>query len=175
MSLIAILESGREDFLDATRDISPEEARAKSDAQCWSVLECIEHVITVEERYLNWICNGTAIAPQRNAEKEIRLFTIIRSRLTKVESPEPIRPRGRFVTLPDALAEFNAVRNRSVQVVAERGEGIYSIGAIHPYFGNVNGAELIQLIDGHARRHADQIRETCEILAMRRGGRRATC
>jgi hypothetical protein len=137
-------------------------------------LECIEHVITVEERYLNWICNATEVTTQRNAEKEIRLFTIVRSRLTKAEAPEAIRPRARFVTLTAALAEFNAVRDRSVQVVEERGERIYSVGANHPYFGNVNAAELIQLIDGHARRYADQIRETCEALALRRGDLRAT-
>jgi hypothetical protein len=37
---------------------------------------------------------------------------------------------------------------------------LYSIGAKHPYFGNVNGVEIVRLIDGHASRHAEQIRET---------------
>ena len=165
MGLVSILEAGRRDFLGATREISPEQAPAKLTPGSWSVLECIEHVVTVEDRYLGWISSGTAVAPRRDAEKEIRLFTIIRSRLTKVEAPEVVRPLGRFKTLVAALAEFNAVRDRSVQVVQERGESIYSIGGKHPYFGNVNGAELVQLIDGHARRHADQIRETCEALA----------
>ena len=162
MGLVAILEAGRRDFLDATRDISPERASAKPCPESWSVLECIEHVATVEDRYLGWISSGSAVAPRRNAEKEMRLFTIIRSRLTKIEASEVVRPRGRFETLAAALAEFNAVRDRCVQVVQERGEGLYSIGTKHPYFGNLNGAELVHLIDGHARRHADQIRETCE-------------
>jgi hypothetical protein len=82
--------------------------------------------------------------------------------LTKVEAPDAVRPRGRFGTLDTALAEFQAVRDHSVQLVEERGDALYSIGAEHPYFGKVNGAELIQLIDGHARRHAEQIRETRE-------------
>jgi uncharacterized protein YjbI with pentapeptide repeats len=162
MSLIATLDDGRRDFLDATRNISEEQASAKPAPECWSALECIEHVVTVEDRYLGWISSGTAVAPQRNDEKEIRLFTTIRSRLTKVEAPEAVRPRGRFHSLAAALAEFNAVRDRSVQMVQGRGEALYSIGVKHPYFGNLNGAELVHLIDGHARRHADQIRETCE-------------
>jgi hypothetical protein len=66
--------------------------------------------------------------------------------------------------LSDALAEFKATRNRSVQLIQERGADLYSVRANHPYFGDLNGAELIQLIDGHARRHADQIREICEAL-----------
>ena len=159
MSLIANLESGRRDFLDATRDISLEQAAAKPSPGCWSVLECVEHVVTVEDRYLGWISNGTEIAPHRNAEKETRLFTTIRNRLTKVEAPEPVRPWGRYKALDEALAEFQAVRDRSVQMVKKRGESLYSIGAKHPFFGDLNGAELVRLIDGHASRHADQIRE----------------
>ena len=164
MTLAGVLEAGRQDFLSATRDVSAEQAFAKPDRESWSVVECIEHVIAVENRYLNWISDGFAIAPQRNGDREIRLFAIARSRLTKLEAPEIVRPIGRFQALSDAVAKFNAVRDRSVEVVEELGESIYSIGATHPYFGTLNGAELIQLMDGHARRHADQIRELREAL-----------
>lgn len=170
MGLIDILERGRQDFLDSTHNVSPEQARAKPTPGCWSVLECIEHVVAVEDRYLSWLSSGTEVAPQRDFEKEMRLFTTIRSRLTKVEAPDAVHPRGRSGTLPAALAEFQAVRDRSVRMVEERGDGLYSIGVQHPYFGKVNGAEMIQLIDGHARRHADQIRETCEAFLSARLG-----
>jgi len=162
MSLLSILEAGRRDFLSATQDISSTQASAKPAPGEWSVLECIEHVVTVEGRYLDWIADGTSIAPQRDAEKEMRLFTVIRSRLTKVKTPEVFSPLGHFKSLADALAAFKTIRDRSVQVVQERGEGLYAIGARHPRFGEMNGAEVVHLIDGHARRHADQIREIYE-------------
>lgn len=162
MSLVSILEAGRRDFLDATRGVSRQQAATKPPDEGWSVLECIEHVVTVEKRYLGWIASGTVIEPRRDAEREMRLFTAIRNRLTKIETPEALRPRGRFATLLAALAEFNAVRDQSVRVAEERGDAIYAIGAKHPHFGNMNGAELLQLVDGHARRHADQIREASE-------------
>jgi hypothetical protein len=79
--------------------------------------------------------------------------------LTKVEAPEVLRPRGRFATFDDALAAFQAIRDRNVGEVRERGKAIYSLGISHPRFGELNGGELVQLMDGHARRHADQIRE----------------
>ena len=126
------------------------------------MLECIEQVVTVEGRYLEWLANGTPITPRRDGAKEMRLFTLIRSRLTKVETPEILQPRGRFLSLADALAEFKMVRDRSAQFAQERGEALYSVGVRHPLLGVLNGAELLQLIDGHARRHADQIRELCE-------------
>jgi DinB family protein len=74
MRLIAILEAGRRDFLDAAREISPEQACAKPTAKCWSVVECAEHVIAVEDRYLSWISSGREVAPRRDFEKEMRLF-----------------------------------------------------------------------------------------------------
>lgn len=159
MRLVGILEAGRRDFLDATRGISLQQASALPDRGGWSILECIEHVVTVEDRYLGWISNGEPISPQRNPEKELRLFTIVRSRLTKVEAPEVVRPCGRFDLLTTALAEFETVRNRSIHMVQELGEALYSIGVKHPFFGKLNAAELVQLMDGHARRHAEQIRE----------------
>ena len=164
MSLAGILEAGRQDFLDAVRDVSPEQASAQSAPGRWSILECIEHVIAVEDRYLGWISNGSPDAPRRDPDRELRLFTIVRSRLTKVKAVTVVCPGGRFDSLSDALAEFKATRNRSVQLVQERGADLYSVRANHPYFGDLNGTELIQLIDGHARRHADQIREICEAL-----------
>lgn len=164
MDLVALLEDGRRDFLDAVRGVPSHLAAVKPSPKAWSVLECIEHVIAVEERYRTWIVNGTAVMPRRDSRKEMRLFTTVRSRLTKLETPDVLRPAGSFRTLADALAEFETARNSSVQLVRDRGDRIYAAGATHPYFGAVNGAELIQLMDAHARRHADQIRDTCEAL-----------
>ena len=94
MSLITILESGRREFLEATQGISPEQAVAKPAPERWSVLECIEHVVVVERRFLGWISNGTAIEPQRDTDKELRLFSTVRSRATKVEAPKWSVPKA---------------------------------------------------------------------------------
>jgi hypothetical protein len=158
MSLVSILEAGRRDFLEATSGIEP---NVKPRAG-WSALECVEHVVIVEERYLEWIRSAKEIPPARDAAKELRLFSMVRSRLTKVEAPEVFRPRGRFTTVAGSLAAFDIVRGRIVQEVRERGEAMFAVGIQHPRFGRLNGAELIQLVDGHSRRHADQIREIIE-------------
>jgi hypothetical protein len=154
VKLISILESGRRDVVDAAL-----EAAAGRPSSGWTAIECVEHVITVEERYLRWIADATEITPIRDPDKELRLFTMMRNRLDKVETPAVFLPQGRFKDLPSALAEFQATRDRSVQIVKDRGDSLYAVGSQHPYFGAVNGVELIQMIDAHARRHAEQIRE----------------
>jgi hypothetical protein len=161
MSLVSILEAGRRDFLEAVAEIDPQKAGDRPQHEGWSALESIEHVVTVENRYLEWLEQGEEILPQRDSEKELRLLSIMRSRLTKLETPDPMRPQGRYLDLAASLTAFQTVRDRSVSIARERGEALYRIGARHPFFGPVNGVELINMIDGHARRHADQIRETC--------------
>ncbi|WP_321475215.1 DinB family protein [uncultured Paludibaculum sp.] len=162
MRFAAFLEAGRQEFLDTLKDLTPEQASAKPDPGRWSVVECIEHVVAVEERHLRWIELGRTIEPQRDDDRELRLFTNIRNRFTQLESPEAMRPKGRFDGLEDARSAFLAVRQRTIALADSRGDDLYAISVKHPFFGPVNGAELIQLIDGHARRHADQIREMLE-------------
>jgi hypothetical protein len=47
-----------------------------------------------------------------------------------------------------------------LSIVRERGEMLYTVGARHPRFGDLNGVEVVGLMTAHARRHAAQIRET---------------
>ena len=159
MSLAETLEAGKRKFLEAAGELSAGQGPVRPGARGWSALECVEHVVAVEERYLRWMKDAAAEAPRRDAEREFRLFNITRSRLTKVEAPPAVRPRGRFRTLEEAIEEFQAVRNRSIAWVREKGAAVYSTGVRHPRFGLLNGAEIVQLIDAHARRHAEQLRE----------------
>ena len=139
----------------------------------WTATEIVEHVVIFEERYLDWILHGSDPAPPRDPDRELRLFSRIRSRLNRLEAPDVFHPSGRFESLAAAIAGFRTARNRTIAEVSERGERIYSIGIEHPYFGSVNGGELVQLIDGHARRHADQLRELTESLACASSSRRS--
>ena len=157
--LAETLEAGRRDFLEAARGLDAGQAGVRAGDGGWSAVECIEHVIAVEDRYLEWMKNAAPEGPRRDREREFRLFNIARSRLTKVEAAEAVRPRGRLRTLEEAIEAFRAARARSIAWVREKGGEMYSIGVKHPRFGRLNGAEIVQLMDAHARRHAEQMRE----------------
>lgn len=164
MNLVEVLEAGRQDFLESVSGLSDAAAVSRPSLERWSVLECIEHVVKVEERFLGWLQNGAPIAPSPNPQNEDRLFGIVTDRSNKATAVEAVVPSGRFHSLPDALVAFNAARDRSVDVVKDRGEALYAVGAKHQRFGDLNGMEVVQLIAGHARRHAMQIRETRAVV-----------
>ena len=159
--LIALLEEGRQDVLVSVRDLSDEQAATKPALDRWSVLECLEHIVAVEDRFLGWLTTGEVQqTPQRDTEKEGRLFGMITDRSTKVQAPEAVVPTGRFTSLAAAVDAFNEARNRTAQIARARGTELYAVKVAHARFGEMNGSELMHLLTGHARRHASQILET---------------
>lgn len=161
-ALVAVLEEGRQAVVLSVAGLSDEAACTKPGPDRWSALDCLEHLIIVEDRFLGWIANGSAIDPEQSSEKETQLGKMVTDRSTKAKAPEAAAPTGRYTTLASALEAFNRARDISVRIARERGAALYSIGVKHPRFGEMNGAELLHVMSGHGRRHAAQIRELRE-------------
>src|SRR5215813_1766512 len=95
--LVEALEKSRQEFQAAAADVSEEHARAKPEPGRWSVLECVEHVTVVEERFLGRLEAAPRLeSPRVDKEKEAELAVRVPNRPTKAEAPEPVRPTGRF-------------------------------------------------------------------------------
>ena len=167
LEMIGTLEASRQD-LHAAAAVPESQARINPEAGRWSVIDCVEHVVLAEERFLGWLEKGNEVETARaNPQKEAELAVAVTNRASRAQAPEAAQPKGRFGSLAEALAAFDAVRNRSVQFVQQRGSKLYQLMAEHPRFGPMNGAEFVQIIAGHARRHAAQIREVRASLAAK--------
>jgi hypothetical protein len=162
-SLVDSLEDGRQQVLAAIDGLTDGAALAKPAADRWSVLECLEHLVSVEQRFLGFAQNGDVYETTRvDPAREQSLASGMMDRSSRRQAPEGVLPVGRFQSLAEALAAFNEARDTSVRFVQERGDGLYSVRAAHPRFGELNGIEVIHLLHGHALRHVAQIRETRE-------------
>lgn len=158
--IVQCLEDSRTDFRAAAEGVSESQAKVRPAPGQWSVLDCVEHIVIAEGRFLGWLQNPLAEPPPpMNKEKEAMLLMGVSGRSQRVQAPEPVHPTGRFATLAEALAQFDAARANSIQFAESTGAGLYSLAAKHAFFGAVNGAEVMVLIAAHARRHAAQIRE----------------
>jgi hypothetical protein len=164
--LAATLRDGRDYVLDAVGGVSEEQARNKPAPDRWSILDCMEHLVVAEGRFQGWVHNGRDTAPGKDVDREIRLFHMVSDRSFKAQSPEGALPTGRYATLAEAVSEFQKVRTASMDLAADLGTGLYSIGVTHPRLGDMNGSDLMNILTAHARRHADQIREVRETLGI---------
>lgn len=158
--IIEILEKSKEDFQAAAGGVPESLAKTRPEANRWSVLECVEHVATVEAVFLGRITNpATGEAPPKDKQKEADLVAVVVDRSTRRQAPETVSPKGRFTSLAQGLGNFDQARARSVQFARDHAADLYTLTASHPVFGPLNGVEALTIIAAHARRHAEQIRE----------------
>ena len=160
IEIVQHLERGRQDFMDAVSGLDEAQAAHRPDPTRWSVLDCVEHVTSVEQRFLGWLeADKRVDAPSIDKEKEAALLARVSDRSNRAQAPEAVLPTGRFATLAEAVEQFNAKRTLSIQFALDRCDDLYHLAAEHARFGRLNGAEVMMLIVGHANRHAAQIRE----------------
>jgi uncharacterized damage-inducible protein DinB len=155
--LIRMLEESRQELNDACAGMSEAAAVAAGEAGRWSVLECVEHVVTVESRFAERLAG----ARRRETAVESRgaLATRVANRSRRVEAPEGAVPQGRFSSLADALEAFHGVRTATIRIVKQRAADLPMVATEHPFFGTINGRDMIEVMVGHTRRHAAQVRE----------------
>src|ERR1700728_2215211 len=148
--IVQDLERSRQEFLTAVAGLSDSQAKARPDPQRWSVLDCVEHVTLVEDRFLGFLQKAEKLdAPSVDKEKEAGLKARIPDRSTRLQAPEAVWPQGRFETLAQAVEQFNTGRSRSIQFAEDRCDDLYSLASAHPRLGPMNGVEFLILIAAH--------------------------
>jgi hypothetical protein len=158
--IVQALEDSRKEFCAAVEGVSEEHAKICPAAGRWSVLECVEHVAVVEQRFLSRLeAADQPPPPPLDKHKEAELAVRVTDRTGRAQAPEPVQPSGRFLSLAQALEHFNAARTRTIDFANARCGDLYQLAWEHPRFGPLNGTEVLVITAGHARRHAAQIRE----------------
>jgi hypothetical protein len=165
IEIIEILEKSKKEFHAAASGLPESLANTRPEENRWSVLECVEHVATVEEMFLKRLTSGEYTeAPLEDKAKEAALAARVTDRSTRRQAPETVLPKGRFTSLDEGLERFHAARGRTLQLARERAADLYTLASAHPVFGPLNGVEALIIIANHSRRHAEQIREIRAVI-----------
>jgi len=160
MDIVELLHQSRTEVRAAAEGLTEPQAKHKPSPEKWSVLDCVEHVVIVEGRVMGRFENpATGEVPRADQEREANIREAGTNRGTALQAPEPTRPTGRYATLAEALAAFDAARERTIAFAQQKGPELYAIAISHPVFGVLNGVEAMHLTAAHARRHAAQMRE----------------
>ena len=160
MQILALLDESRA-FFHATVSAVPEaEATRRLTPEAWSIAGIVEHIVVAERALLGRFDNaGKSEESLCNPERESQMMASLRNRSTRISAPERAWPAGRFDTLAEALEQFLAAREKTIQFAREHDAELYHLRVAHPFFGTVNGAEMLIIIASHSSRHADQILE----------------
>jgi hypothetical protein len=157
------LESARAELIIAVSGLTEAQARTRPTPNRWSVLECLEHVNSVERRFLGMVRASVPGTPaERDAAKEAALKERVLDRSRPRTAPDTVHPTGKYRSMSEALREFNATREETLRFASEEGVNLLSRSATHLVLGSLNGVEALLLIADHGRRHTEQIREAAE-------------
>jgi uncharacterized damage-inducible protein DinB len=164
------LEKGSAELCASLEGVTEELAVRLPGAGRWSILQCVEHVATVEDFLFSLIQGAQrADAQAVNTQREALILARGADRTNKRESPAAALPQGRFATLQEALETFQTRRARTVEFVLTNKEDLRAQVAVHPLMGQVNCYEILLLAAMHPARHARQIEEIKAAQAGRTG------
>jgi uncharacterized damage-inducible protein DinB len=159
--LVALLRESRERFLASFAAVSEDDCLRHPVEGCWSVMDCVEHIVGAETLMLKRLQSERNPRPAGAPNREQVFLERMGSRERKVQSPEGGQPKGRFSNLDAARKKFEDVRGASIRFAEENTEDLRATEVMHPHplVGVVSSYEMLIIIARHADRHALQIEE----------------
>lgn len=161
LGMLRRLKAGRDALGEAVAGVDEAMAARKPSQGAWSILDCVEHMVE-SERYLVTRLHAAehAVKPFEKARREAKIAALAADRSRPIDAPEPVHPRGRFATLSEALAAFDATRDEVVRWVEKCAGDPRCMLTDHPLIvGPVTCSETLIMIAAHPARHAKQIEE----------------
>ncbi|MBC7935807.1 MAG: DinB family protein [Rhizobacter sp.] len=160
----ALLESSRQKLLTEIDRLSEAQLKFKPSPDKWSIADVMEH-IGLAEMGIGQIVQQTLKTPLDSGKrKEIKVTDEqVRQRLTnrsgKVQSPEIIKPTGRFTDIKQAIGLFTNARTRNIEFIQTTQEDLRDRYWQHPATGVIDLYQTVLLISAHCERHTAQIKE----------------
>jgi len=147
---------------------TPEAIAYKAGPDKWSVVEAIEHLVIVEDNFLNQVSANmptSSLDPAARSPEKYEVVLKVMKRDIEVDVPhESMEPHGHF-GLNELLDKWDGIRKKMHELLNvfdsdARDNLIYQ----HPYAGPLNIMETLEFIEVHFDNH---VRHIDRILAQR--------
>ena len=159
-ALRTALDRGHAALRRALEGVEDDLAARKPAAGGWSILECVEHVVVSEQYLLSRLRIAQRSEPAADVEREAKIAVRAANRTRRIEAPPESQPPGRYASLRDAVAAFDATRAETVRFLEQFEGDLRCWTTDHPLFpGPVTSMETLIMMAAHPGRHAEQIGE----------------
>jgi hypothetical protein len=131
----------------------------------WSINECLEHVMLVENRILGLIgkkLNESPPEPEKRGQSratDALVAQAIPDRSNRRQAPEPVRPTGQWTDPNELLAEFRKTRKRTTEFAATTQGDLRNYFLPHMALGELDCYQWLLVLSLHGARHAQQVEE----------------
>lgn len=163
------MERTRKLVLEATAQVSAEQAKFKPGPERWSILEITEHIAATEDFLFGFATGQVMKIPsnfglsERTVEQlmsaDQTLLKQMVDRGAKAQAPEAAKPAGRYATLAEARKAFEEKRAKTIAYLRETQDDLRNHGSPAPGGGVNDAYQYLLMLAGHAERHTLQINE----------------
>ncbi len=155
-------------LLQSLDNLSEPQLKYKLNPQVWSVHECLEHIVITEiaiYRILVQHDPGDTSTSEEKIGKE-KIERVLQNRSAKAESPESLKPIGRFSSLDELLEKFKSNRQRIVDGLKDNTIIFDSRIIVHPMLGEMTKKDWLHFLVHHSERHCKQIEEIKSMVQL---------
>lgn len=130
----------------------------------WSIAEVLEHIAFTEVG-LSQIVEQTLKAPTDSLKRaeikvsDVQIKKILTNRNGKAQSPEILKPTGKFNSIDEAIKYFDTQRKKNISFIETTDENLRDRFWKHPATGVIDLYQTILLVSAHCERHTAQIEE----------------
>jgi hypothetical protein len=162
---VQYLEETRGAFLDVTSGLSDPQWSFREADDRWSVADCAEHMALSEAFIFRIFQKDVLDAPPRPELKEAvqgkdaLMYDRVPRRTLRVQAPEHLRPARRWAEPTEAVRQFLARRDETLQFAKTTDRDLRAIFGEHPFLKTLDGYQWLLFLAGHSARHIAQIRE----------------
>jgi DinB superfamily len=161
-AVLGHLNSCREQLLKLVDGLTPEQWQYEPAEGRWSVNQCMEHVVRVENRVLGNVQkklgDGADELDKPRVDDNV-LLQAVQDRSVVRQAPEPARPVGQWPNADELLAEFASTRQRTIDFASTAPDNLRNHLLPHGAFGDLDCYQWLLLLGLHGKRHAQQIEE----------------
>jgi hypothetical protein len=134
------------------------DAHWQASAGGWTVSAIVEHLWVVEMGIGRRI--RTMPPPDEpRPDRDRKIVAAIRDRSVKVDAPEAVVPQGRTTGASELMAKLAAVRQKSLEWLADPVADHRAHAMEHPFLRTLDGYQWMLMLGAHMERHTAQIRE----------------
>jgi hypothetical protein len=166
-SAIKRLTRSRQTLLEAIEGVTENQARWKPAPDRWSILEYVEHLAISDDSLIELVQRSlkTPARPETEDQRREREQKIRETPMPRGvnRAPETLRPAARFKSLAEALAGFEAARERTLEYTVTTKDDLRSHFSPHTVLGPLDGYQWLTGNAHHAESHAGHIREIREM------------
>jgi hypothetical protein len=162
--LVKLLEESHANLQRVLTGAEDEFCSRKPATGGWSITEIVEHLVIIEKRVPRLL--QTKLPEQELAsdtsnlqEKDVELVERVGSYMAKVSAPDVVKPTGRYKSCRQALEDFGAARQRTLEYAKSAPPYLRGRLLPHPLLGSIDGYQWLLALAAHTGRHIKQIDE----------------